>query len=210
MESQERPWDKQISEPNIWYDRFHRYLMLGAARSVLESYNEELRKQAERAYKGKYVPALCAPGGWWPLIRKWRWKERAEAWDAEQRRLFELQTEERRRKLLDKEFQLSDKLAVQAEQMLAWPIAQQTIDQDGKTVILNPTDWSKRDAVEMADAASRLGRRAVGLEQSDIAVKVQQGGPASPAEDMAWIKSLANPKPPPSPPVEEKGNGHGS
>jgi hypothetical protein len=34
-------WQQQPGEPPLWYSRFHRFLLMGARRSLLATYNAE-------------------------------------------------------------------------------------------------------------------------------------------------------------------------
>ena len=71
------PWEPSPGEPARWYARFERFRLAGPARSVLAAFN------AERADKGLPRRA-CVPGAWAEAARRWR--ERAGAWDEEERR----------------------------------------------------------------------------------------------------------------------------
>lgn len=88
------PWDRLEGEPNQWYDRFERFRLLGPNRTLIATYN------GERAEAGKSVIRRY-PGAWDKVAGRWRWWERAEAWDEAQRALArkeeEGQLRERRR-----------------------------------------------------------------------------------------------------------------
>ena len=71
-------WDRQEGEGNLWYDRFTRYRLLGARRSLLAACNAE-RKEVGKGTKKQ------TSGAWTENAAKWHWKERAEAWDEQQR-----------------------------------------------------------------------------------------------------------------------------
>ena len=71
-------WEQQPGEPNLWFGRFCRYKNLGYTRSFVATLNGE---EAEKG-TGKLSPSL--PGAWNNAIAKWRWMERAAAWDIEQ------------------------------------------------------------------------------------------------------------------------------
>jgi hypothetical protein len=73
------PWDRRPGERNRWYNRFERYRLAGACRSLLAIYNEERQK----AGKGK---ATRIPGAWSRAAAFWCWRERALAWDEHERR----------------------------------------------------------------------------------------------------------------------------
>ena len=64
-----QPWKQQPDEPSDWYDRFHVYLMLGPSRTLTAAF---------RAWaKSRSTPSGALIGH----ARKWRWKERALAYD---------------------------------------------------------------------------------------------------------------------------------
>lgn len=72
-----QPWDQLEGEPALWYGRFVQYRMMGKARAVIAVINQE------RQLAGK-VAARQTPGGWTMISTKFRWAERAEAWDLSQ------------------------------------------------------------------------------------------------------------------------------
>jgi hypothetical protein len=94
------PWDRQRNEygelePNLWFGRFTRlYLVAGPERSLLGAYN------AWREEEGKSGTRTRIPGAWDVNSKKWDWKRRAEAWDAENRRAMMEEEEEARREML--------------------------------------------------------------------------------------------------------------
>jgi hypothetical protein len=73
------PWESSPGEPARWYARFERFRLAGPGRSILATFN------AERADKG-LTKRACVPGAWTEAARRWRWRERAEAWDEDERR----------------------------------------------------------------------------------------------------------------------------
>lgn len=71
-DSIEHIWEQQPSEKNLWYDRFARYLALGAGRSVRAVYQAE-----QGSDESKSVPA-----SWTEASHRHEWQRRAEAYDA--------------------------------------------------------------------------------------------------------------------------------
>ena len=68
-------------EPAKWYIRYSRYRLAGPGRTV----DRVWRGEAPNGAKGR-----SAPGSWDRAVRRWRWAERASAWDlAEVHRLAE-------------------------------------------------------------------------------------------------------------------------
>jgi hypothetical protein len=72
------PWDRQPGEPNLWYARFERYRLAGPRRSLLGAVNAELTSN------GRNKQAKV-PGAWNRAFGRWHWRERAEAWDEQER-----------------------------------------------------------------------------------------------------------------------------
>src|SRR5688572_8587599 len=70
-----RPWDRLDDEPAGAFTRFLVYRNLGPARSIEAAHRlvAEAAKGGERRAK--------APGAWQRAARRFRWRERAAAWD---------------------------------------------------------------------------------------------------------------------------------
>ena len=77
-----KPWDQMEGEPNLWHGRFQVYLELGPART--------LKAAAATAGRQARSEPLEFNGAWSAHARRWRWRERALAWDAQQRELLAL------------------------------------------------------------------------------------------------------------------------
>lgn len=75
-----QPWEQQPGEPDRWYGKFEVYLALGPTRTFIETVRQE------RSSKG-IGPARLGDN-WRAQIVRWRWRERAHAWDAYQRNLL--------------------------------------------------------------------------------------------------------------------------
>jgi hypothetical protein len=71
-------WDRQLGEPNLWFGRFERYRLSGPKRSLLATLN------AERTENG-LARKTRLPGAWNRAFEHWRWRQRAEAWDEQER-----------------------------------------------------------------------------------------------------------------------------
>lgn len=72
--SERQPWERMEDETNRWYHRFEAFRLLGVSRSLNAAVNQE------RVAKGR-TESRHAPGSWRNAAEKWRWYERAEAWD---------------------------------------------------------------------------------------------------------------------------------
>lgn len=162
---QEPFWERQTDhtgklEPTLWYDRFQNYyLFVGTERSKHGAYNMWRKEQGK-------PPSKSLTRAWKVIMARWRWDERAEAWDNYQRQLDLARWQERRDAIREKEFELADRLFEQALAMSRWPIGQpqRIVNEDGTVTVINPTDkWTKADAARFAKIASDLSRRAAGI-----------------------------------------------
>src|SRR5262249_28519017 len=80
-------WGQLPGEPDLWFSRFYdMYLSLGPGRTLDATY----RKWAEKDRSGTEAAPRRrpgrAPGPWKRMAAKWRWIERARAWDNDERR----------------------------------------------------------------------------------------------------------------------------
>lgn len=69
------PWEQQLGEKALWFGRFHDFLMAGPDRTLLGVYN------AWKVSKGKKKSRSPAKT-WRDACERWKWRERAEAYDA--------------------------------------------------------------------------------------------------------------------------------
>jgi hypothetical protein len=72
------PWERQPGEANLWYARFERYRLAGPQRSFLGILNDERVRRGKK--KGRSIPQA-----WADNIKRWRWRDRALAWDEQER-----------------------------------------------------------------------------------------------------------------------------
>lgn len=157
------PWERQPGEPNETYNRFHRYLTLPGKRSLLAAYN------SERGEKGLKKATGC-PDSWRSAFTRWRWEQRATAYDAQQRTLDQQIWQQRRDELRSLEWEMAQSGLRKAQEMLRMPIAKKT-SEDGRTII-EPARWTFRDAIAILTECSALARKAAQME-SDPALKQQ-------------------------------------
>lgn len=172
----ERIWLRQPKETAKAFEAFAIYKELGASRSI-EAAGKRLGKSNA-------------------LLENWSsqhlWVSRARAWDehlgeleararieAEQRRATRRAEAQIRRE--DREEALADALTERAEMMLKFPLSsaktssEQVVDPvtgqvvENKTTVINPAKWQFRDAALIADTASKLGRRALGMDEERTA-----------------------------------------
>jgi hypothetical protein len=69
------PWDQQQGESDACYIRYLIYLTIGPARSLTRAYAVYLGQAAQGG------EPLLVPGAWKKDCARWKWTERAAAWD---------------------------------------------------------------------------------------------------------------------------------
>ena len=155
-------WDRLDGESGLWFARFDAYRLLGSRRTLLRAV------RAERAQEKDGVRTRSVPGAWGRAAQRWRWEERAQAWDEEVRRRDEERWELRRRRLREREWKSAQDLVGRAKQMLAWPLArQEKKDEDGRqTTVVMPARWTMRDAASFFETGSKLARLAADMATS--------------------------------------------
>ena len=85
----ERPiWERQENEPARWYARFETFRLLGPSRSIEAGF--------ERDCLAAGLTATRPGRRWYEAARRWRWRERAEAWDEAERERWRATEEQRR------------------------------------------------------------------------------------------------------------------
>lgn len=104
MTEETQPWDRQRDEygeveRNLWYDRFTRYRLMGSSRTLTEACNL-WRDRRGRDRSGN------VPNSWRRAYARWRWKERAEAWDQHQRERLIAEQEEARAAMVERHIRL--------------------------------------------------------------------------------------------------------
>lgn len=85
-------WERLPGELSKWFDRFDRYRLLGPTRSIDAVWRlENAARPPEARKRGKRPPPF-----WYQIVKDFRWKERAEAWDENTQRLrLQAEAEER-------------------------------------------------------------------------------------------------------------------
>ena len=147
MGAEYRQWPE---EPDLWYGRFHAYLLAGSRRSLLAIYNAE----RERAGKGG---AKSVPSSWDAAASRWRWGARAASWDAEIRMREEAKWIARREEFRERQWAIAEKLIQKGEEMLSFSLA----GEDGPK-------WSFRDAAAFLAEGGRLARQAAEMYDGDL------------------------------------------
>jgi hypothetical protein len=78
------PWGRLPDESGVWYDRFVHYLSAGPGRSIDGAW----RRHRETSTKPAPNQHQRANGIWKATASKYRWAERAAAWDVHQGKLM--------------------------------------------------------------------------------------------------------------------------
>lgn len=152
-----KPWEPLDSETARQYQAFCVYLHPGPSRSLIGAY---------RKYSGKGDAKDV--GG---TLKKWsvqnKWVERATAYDAYVESLKAAQFTEAeladvadeiefRREMRRRQRKTILKRLEKGEQILAYPTTRQTLLDDGKTVVIEPTRrWSLRDGAALIESAEK-------------------------------------------------------
>lgn len=170
LEDNERAlWEQQPEEPNKWFRRFEIYRRLGPNRAMLAAYRKE-SAEAGREKRDR------TPGSWVTMFRRWKWAERAAAWDEHESEREEIEWQAKRRQIRSQEWEAAQSLIDKAKQMLMFPLAKtsrQERDEAGRLVAettINPSKWTLRDVAAMFDLSSKLGRLAADMVTNRIEV----------------------------------------
>lgn len=108
---------------------------------------------------------------WHAVFRKWRWEERAAAWDNEQRSLELEKWKQRRQELREQEWEIAIAGINKSKTMLNFPLSRVTKD-NGQTII-EPARWSFRDAIAILVESSTLARKAAQMSTMTEAEALQ-------------------------------------
>lgn len=145
------PWEQEPSESQKWFSRFERYRLQGPARAVLAAYNAE---RTEQGTARERKPAQSPAASWTEASHRFRWRERAEAWDRHQRALARAAQEQERVAMLQRHARAAETLFNKALERL------EKLDADQ----LGP-----RDVLAFLDGATRLERLARGEPETTSA-----------------------------------------
>lgn len=158
MAKKKGPWERQSKESNQAYEAARLYFEKRIDRS-LSSVGKRLGKSQDLMER-------------WSS--RWSWVDRAAAYDAHMDQIEQDAREsalvtdaakwaERQRSLKEREFTLAEALLTKAEMMLKFPLQTQKVEKDGKMTIINPADWSLRDAAKLLETASKVARLSAGM-----------------------------------------------
>lgn len=152
-------WEQQDGEPGKAYAAFRLYRDMGPTSRSIAKVAEQRGERGSTSRTSLWSS-------------KWRWVERAAAYDAwvdvirrdERERGF--REEERlrfqqRRELIQSELDISRKALERVKQGLAGPMFRQRIVEDGRVTIIEPTKWTFRDLAAVFVLADRRARLAL-------------------------------------------------
>ncbi|MFU8873186.1 hypothetical protein [Micromonospora sp. SL4-19] len=140
------PWDRQRGEPEKAYGYFTLYRNLGRTRTVA--------KVAEQVHKSRdYLHKLAT---------RWKWVQRAQAWDREEDRLYAEGLAEQRRDMARRHARVASALQAKLVARL------QTLDASKLT---------PGDVARWLEVSTRVERLALGLPDSTTAHTGPDGGP---------------------------------
>lgn len=103
-------WDRENGEPLRWFARFDAYRLLGSSRSIEAAFRQV---RVTDGLHGERPGAI-----WYEMARRWRWAERAEAWDAHMRAELMAHEQERRFDAREKRLSIIDRMIHLAESVL--------------------------------------------------------------------------------------------
>lgn len=178
-------WAQQPEEPDRWYGRFHRYLLMGSGRSLLGCVHAE-----EKAAKSPKKPSKTVPGAWKVAAEKWQWVYRVQEWDAWQWQQEEVIWQERRQQWREQQWDLAQRMKERAERMMSFPLTRKAVQEGDQPAIIEPTRWSQRDAIAYLNLANAFVKEAASIKQNELFDAMQtlmQAGMATP-EQAAIIK----------------------
>jgi len=169
------PWDRRKDETKRAHDALLDYCAMGGGRSIRALFAQYRQQSATFAATG--AATRKPPTRRLRTIMTWSsrfdWPERAAAWDTHMRTREEDKWAAFLEKLREKERLISDKLLEKADQMLKYPLARVTRNEETGLTIVEPADWKLPDATRMAAEGSKLGRRAAGVEDGEDTTKVE-------------------------------------
>ena len=183
------PWEQQPGENARWFSRFTCYRLSGSRRSVRSCFRKTW--EADRVAKGvercQLSPPDSVPHSWEVASRRFRWSERAAAWDMhfyqQQEQMLLLRWEEHRTILLDR----CQRLIELADEMLKQPLLTEKIVRDTyiaqssgeeietQVTLVKPATWRFRDVPIFYEKATELLRIICGDEEWMIRQLMRRG-----------------------------------
>lgn len=163
-------WERQPGETTRYYQWFRIFLALPPlGRSINRAWAVAKEEYGtEKEFKGPGGrPLVAVTAQWKTVARRFRWEDRAEAYDNYLSRMDEVRWLARREELRSKEWEVAAKLLDRAEQMLKFPLAKSRTEADGRVTIIEPTDWSFSDIPRVVETASKIARLAADMRPKE-------------------------------------------
>jgi hypothetical protein len=156
------PWDRLSKESARAYSAFCLYRDFGSKRSIDAAFPQP--PAASRRQR--------APRTWFDWSRRFRWVERAQAWDAHLVRLSVKEKEqaarreaerwaERSRAHRERQFKLADQMMDKAETILKMPVVRTRVETNGGTTVIEPVKIRAADAARLSSVANDLAKEAI-------------------------------------------------
>lgn len=184
-------WERLPGEPSHWYSRFEKFRDKGPERRLLQVYRQHLREA------GKYDKAATAkvPGAWYDQSKLWHWRMRAEQYDAENRKKRNERNERVLAELEEAQIKFGFEGVKKCNSMLAWPLADQTVNNDGKEVNIKAAGWSFGTIPKLMAISTMQIREAIGAvvsgpgrQQAADSEKLQPGDEDFISdEEITWL-----------------------
>jgi len=146
-------WDQQPDEPHRWFSRFDSYYcaLPPSSRSIEEAWRQWKQREPNQS------KAKRAPAQWILVSQEWKWKERAQAYDNEQRR----------QRLIGEQEAISD--ANKRHRRLAE--AMQVIGAEVLKILQkDPADIKPSDARQFIESGVKIERETLGMPTEFIKI----------------------------------------
>lgn len=181
--SDAQPWERLPGESLLWFRRFEQFRLMEPVRKIALVFQQEQRAQDQGEGK-EGLERTEAPGKWYTQAKKWRWDERAAAFDLHQAKELEELIAAEKAKVISEGYALMHK-RIETLNMLAVRLVAMTGDEnhvwlpDVKSVGTGP-NATRVDLVQFnaalfheireyfADIAEELGDR---VKKKEIAFK---------------------------------------
>lgn len=146
-------WEREDGEPSRWFARFDTYRLLGPGRSIEEAFRRARETEGLRAER---------PGSiWYEMAKRWRWAERAEAWDAHIRAELLAREQERRFDAREKRLAIIDRMLHLAERVLLNSGLENLSEEDSRAFLplmrIMLRDMLRAQQIELAFSVSDAG-----------------------------------------------------
>lgn len=150
-------WEKLPGETSKAFNDFQIWLKLGQRRTYYEWWAITHKSRQQH----------------FTWTKKFRWKERADAWDAHLGRIAQEQEEattrshakywaEKKEEQSKREYELRNQLEERVTKMLATPLwTEKTVNEEGKEVVIRAPKWNFTHVLAALRALSQLGDHAV-------------------------------------------------